>query len=298
MDLHGLRQFLVVARREHLSGAAQELQVAQPSLSRTVARLEAELGVPLFDRAGRLLLNESGRRFRDHVERALGELDAGRRAAVEAAGEGFGQVRLASETFLTVTGALASFKHSHPDTDVELYQMPADEMARALHARTVDWCVASQPVPGEGLEDVHLHEEPVYLAVPPDHRLASLASVTVPQLRDEPFVISRVGHWQRRLLDQLFAAHNLTPRIVCEGDEPAATAVLVSAGLGLTLIPAMALASTAHTPIAWIAIDDPASRRTLTLYRAAGARLSTAAQLMGTVLTTWPWTETAERHQG
>jgi len=68
MDLTMLRQFAVVARLEHLSRAADELHVAQPSLSRTIARLENELGTPLFDRAARLRLNPAGVEF---TERAL-----------------------------------------------------------------------------------------------------------------------------------------------------------------------------------------------------------------------------------
>ncbi|MFC7111105.1 LysR family transcriptional regulator [Nonomuraea rubra] len=84
-----LRQFAVVARLEHLSRAADELRVAQPSLSRTVSRLESELGAPLFDRADRLRLNATGSLFLGYVERALGELDAGRRAVADAVSEGW-----------------------------------------------------------------------------------------------------------------------------------------------------------------------------------------------------------------
>ncbi|MCX4830264.1 LysR family transcriptional regulator [Streptomyces sp. NBC_01016] len=295
MDLHALRQFLVIARLEHLSRAAEQLRVAQPSLSRTIARLEAELGAPLFDRGGRLRLNESGRLFRDHVERALGELEEGRRAVAEAAREGIGGVRLASETFLTVTGPLGAYKQAHPGIDVQLHQMAAAEMHRALHAREVDLCVASQPISGDGLDSVRLHDEPVWLAAPPDHPLAARSSVAVEELRDEPFVIARPGHWQRHLLDHLFAAANLTPRIVCEGDEPAATAALVGAGVGFTLIPAMARTADTVSPVAWIAVDAPSCRRTLTLHSRSGSRLSTAARLMHTTLVTWPWSTTAER---
>ena len=143
MDLHSLEQFLVVARVEHLSRAAAELHVAQPSLSRTIARLESELGTPLFDRAGRLRLNDQGRIFRRHVERSLGELAEGRRAVAEA---DIGSVRLGPETFLTLTGPLAAFRRAHPEVEVELHQMPADHMHRALHAREIDLCVASQPI--------------------------------------------------------------------------------------------------------------------------------------------------------
>lgn len=295
MDLHALRQFLVVAELEHLSGAAERLRVAQPSLSRTIARLESELGAPLFDRGGRLRLNEAGRRFREHVERSLGELEAGRRAVAELAREGAGSVRLASETFLTVTGPLAAFKQAHPDTDVQLYQLPAADMARALHAREVDLCVASQPIPGDGLDSLLLHDEQVWLAVPVGHRLAGRASVTVAELRDEPFVAPRPGHWQRRLLDHLFDSAGLRPRIVCEGDEPAATAVLVGAGIGLTLIPAMARHADASAPVALVAVDHAACRRTLTLHRAADARPTAACRLLHTTLASWPWATAGER---
>ncbi|MER5439771.1 LysR substrate-binding domain-containing protein [Streptomyces sp. NPDC002790] len=132
-------------------------------------------------------------------------------------------------------------------------------------------------------------DEQVWLSVPPGHRLAARDSVAVPELRDEPFVISRPGHWQRRLLDLLFNRHSLSPRIVCEGDEPAATAMLVSAGIGLTLIPAVARTANVSAPIACVAVDDPGCRRTLTLHRVADSRQSTATRLLHHTLTTWPW---------
>lgn len=290
MDLHALRQFQVVARLEHLSRAAEELHVAQPSLSRTIARLEGELGAPLFDRAGRLRLNDAGRAFLRHVERALGELDAGRRAVADIAEHGAGTVRIASETFLTLTGPLASFKRAHPAVEVALHQMPAERMGRALRAQEVDLCVASQPVPAEGLEAVGLLDEPVWVVAPLGHPLAGRESVSVAELAEQPFVTTRTGHWQRRLLDRLFAAEGLAPpRIVCEGDEPSATAILVAAGLGIGLIPDMARRSATRAPVAWIAVDDPACRRVLTLLRPAHGHPAGAARLLHATLTGWDW---------
>jgi DNA-binding transcriptional LysR family regulator len=293
VDLNMLRQFLVVARLEHLSRAAEELRVAQPSLSRTIARLESDLGAPLFDRAGRLRLNAAGELFKGHVDRALGELEAGRRAVAEAASEGAGSVRLASETFLAFTGPLAAYKQAHPDIEIELHQMPAAEMAHRLVARDVDLCAASQPIRSRSaaavLESVPLLDEAVWLATPRDHPLADRASVTVEELADQPFISAHRGHWQRRLLDRLFAARDLTPRIVCEGDEPSAIAELIKAGLGIGLVPALARRSAPDAAIAWIRVDDPQCRRTLALYWAAGNRLSTAARLMLTTLTNWDW---------
>jgi DNA-binding transcriptional LysR family regulator len=290
MDLNTLRQFLAVARLEHLSRAAEELRVAQPSLSRTIARLEGELGTPLFDRAGRLRLNEAGTLFREHVERALGELDAGRRAVAEATSEGFGSVRMASETFLALTGPLAAFKRAHPSVEVGLHQMPADEMARRLRAQDVDLCVASQPVPMDGLESARLLDERVWVATPLDHPLAGRDSVSVDELADQPFITARKGHWQRRLLDRLLTARGLEPRIVCEGDEAGSIQALIIAGLGIGFNPDIARRSIgAYSPVAWVAVDSPDCRRTLTLLWGSDSRLSTAARLMRATITGWDW---------
>ncbi|MFI9816062.1 LysR substrate-binding domain-containing protein [Saccharothrix variisporea] len=292
VELNSLRQFLVVARLEHLSRAADELRVAQPSLSRTIARLEAELGTPLFDRTGRLRLNDTGKLFRDHVERALGELDAGRRAVAEAADGGVGSVRLASETFLTLTGPLAAFKRAHPSVEVALHWAPSDDMARRLRAQDVDLCVASQPVHASGIDSTTLFEEPVGLGVALDHPLASRESVTVEDIADQPFVTAREGHWIRRLLDRLFAARGLTPKVVCETDEPTAIAELISAGLGVGLVPGFARHAPTRPPGAWIAVDSPDCRRTVTLYWSTDAHLSTAARLMRTTISDWDWSVT------
>ncbi|MCG5212287.1 LysR substrate-binding domain-containing protein [Streptosporangium soli] len=289
MELHALRQFLVVARLEHLSRAAEELRVAQPSLSRTISRLESELGTPLFDRSGRLRLNDAGRLFRGYVERSLGELEAGRRAVAEAVSEGVGTVRLASETFLTLTRPLAAYKRAHPTIEIELRWMAAEDMAHHLRAQDIDLCVASQPIHTEGLEGVRLLDEVVGVATQLDHPLAGRASVTIDELADQSFVTARKGHWQRRLLDRLFAARDLTPKIVCEVDEPGAIVDLISAGLGIGLVPAFARHSSMRAPLVWIAVDSPDCRRAVTLFWAADSHLSTAARLMRTTITSWNW---------
>lgn len=289
MDLNALHQFLAVAREEHLSRAAAELRVAQPALSRTIARLEAELGAPLFDRAGRLRLNDTGRIFRDYVERALGELEAGRRAVAEAAEGGAGSVRLASETFLPLTGPIAAFTAAHPEVDVRLHQMAPSEMEQALRADEVDLCLASQPVSAPRITSEVVHVEQVWLATPPDHPFASRRTVTIEDVAGESFVITRANQWQRRLLDWLFSDRNLEPRIVCEIDEPAATYALVSVGLGLSLFPEIARLSRPEPDVAWVAIDHPHCNRTLSLHWASDDRLTPAARLMRAQITDWNW---------
>ncbi|MFF2023033.1 LysR family transcriptional regulator [Streptomyces sp. NPDC058171] len=280
MDLLQLRYFRTVARYEHMSRAAEELRVAQPSLSRSIARLEGELGSPLFHRHGRRIrLNQYGAMFLRHVDRALSELDDGCRAVREARDTGLGRVSVASETLLTITRLLGSFRDAHPRADVRLFQSNAEEMERQLRVRDVDFCVASQPLTGANLQSIELAREEVLLAVPRGHWLDGRESVTIPEIADQPFVTTRPGHWQRALLDRLFSSEGLAPLVSCEGDEPGASQDMISAGLGIGLIPAISrrIGTDAQVPVAWVHLDVPDCHRVLTLVWNRDTYLSEAA---------------------
>src|SRR5262252_3894795 len=99
MDLLQLHYFRTVARLEHVTRAAEELRVAQPALSKTMARLEGELGVPLFERRGRrIALNTGGRAFLRHVDRIFMALEDGRQELADLAGLARGTVTIAATT--------------------------------------------------------------------------------------------------------------------------------------------------------------------------------------------------------
>jgi DNA-binding transcriptional LysR family regulator len=277
MDLVQLRYFEAVARHQHVSRAAAELHVAQPALSRAIARLEAELGVPLFDRRGRRVqLNRFGAMFLTRAGRVLDELDQGQHELRDAAGLAQGTVAVAAETLRTLGGLVAGFLVGHPGVSFRLYQSPAPVMAAQLQAGEVDLGLASQPLPGPALTSRKLLSEEVLVAVPPSHPLARRTRATVGELAGEPFVTTRPGYWQRALTDRLFA----DAVIVCEGDEPYAIRGLISAGVGIGLMPAMARRLAPDPPVGWLHLDVPC-RRTLSLvwradaYRPAAARALT-----------------------
>lgn len=279
MDLLQLRYFQAVARREHLSQAAAELRVAQPSLSRAIARLEADLGVPLFDRVGRgLRLNRFGAGFLRRVDRILRELDDARRELADAVGLERGSIAVAAETLLTLTGVLTEFRAEHPGVDIRLYQSSATTMATQLHTGEVDLCFASQPLPGPDLHTLELLREEVLLAVPPGHRLAGRKRVRLEDIAGEQFVTTRPGYWPRELTDRLFAAAGLRPEYVCESDEPGATGALIGAGLGVGLVPEFSRRASAHAPVAWLHLDVPDCHRRLSLVWRADTYFSAAAQ--------------------
>lgn len=279
MDLQQLRAFQAVARHQHVSRAADELRVAQPALSRTIGRLEAELGVPLFDRRGRrLALNRFGAALLVRVDRALGELEEARRELQDAAGLARGSVVVAAETLRVLTELAAGFLAEHPDVRVRFAQSPAPAMAEQLRAGEVDLCVASQPLDGAPLEAVEVLREEVLLAVPPGHRLARRARAEPGDLVGEPFVTPRPGYWQRTLADRLLAHAQASLAIACEGEEPAAIRGLISAGVGVGLLPAIARRSAPDPPVAWLRLQAPGCERTLSVVWRRDRYVSAAAR--------------------
>lgn len=279
MDLLRLRYFQVAARHEHISQAAQELRIAQPSLSRAIARLEAELGVLLFDRQGRQVrLNQFGTAFLRRVDRALRELDDGRVELLDAAGLEHGSITIGSETQLTLTSVLKGFMTEQPGVTVRLHQLTADLMVRQLRAGEVDLCLASQPLGGPPLVTYELLEEKVFLAVPVTHPLAGAERVGLEDIADEPIVATRSGYWQRTLTDRLFESAGLRPNIACEGNEPGATQDLIAAGLGVGLLPEISRTAATHAPVAWLHLDAPGCARTLSVVWNEESYLSAAAE--------------------
>ncbi|MDR8415252.1 LysR substrate-binding domain-containing protein [Nonomuraea sp. 3-1Str] len=282
MDLLSLRYFQAVARHEHISRAAEELRVAQPSLSRTIARLESDLGVPLFDRHGRRIrLNRFGAAFLRRVNRALAELDDARRELADAAGLARGSVSLASETLLTVTEPVKSFIAEHPGIAVRLFQANPEVMTERLSEGQVDFCLASEVLDGPGLVHEELLREEILLAVPLGHRLAGRREVTMADLAGEPVVTTRPGIWQRTLAERLFSEAGLELVVACEIDEATTAIEMVSAGLGVGFGPAWYLRSplaASRAPFSPVPLAAPGAERVLWLVWREGAYVSEAAR--------------------
>ncbi|MER7759927.1 LysR family transcriptional regulator [Streptomyces sp. NPDC097619] len=241
-----LAWFAAVARHEHVTRAAQELGVPQPTLSRAIARLEAELGVSLFARHGRALtLTPAGRTFLAPVERALVEVgraaESVRADADPAAGKvAFGFLHtLGSET---VPGLIRAFRVDHPGVRFSLVQNYGEAMLERLRAGELDLCLTS-PVPEvPGLVARRLDEQRLRLVVPEDHRLAGRKRIRLAEAAEETFVTLEPGYGLRRITDDLCAEAGFTPKVAFEGEEAETLRGLVAAGLGVALLPPPAVA--------------------------------------------------------
>jgi len=279
VDLLQLQYFQTVARLEHMTRAAVELGVAQPSLSRTIAGLERELGVPLFDRPGRQIrLNEIGRAFLGCVDRALAQLEEGRQEVADLAGLERGQVALAATTLRWVPELLSAFRSEHPHVRFRLIQAETAAMRQQLERGETDLCLSALPIEGPGIQSVPVLTEEIFLAVPSTHRLAARGSIHLDEVADEPFISLKPGYDVRDLTDQFCRQAGFSPRAVCEVDEPTAIRALVRAGLGVAFLPAASWRFVDEPEPVPLHIAAPACQRTLGLAWREDRHLSAAAR--------------------
>ncbi|MFE2064534.1 LysR family transcriptional regulator [Streptomyces sp. NPDC059467] len=236
-----LAYFAGVARTEHVTRAAQELNVPQSTLSRAMARLEQDLGVDLFSRHGRTVsLTPAGRTFLTSVERALAEV---RRAADEVRADADPTTGKVAFGFLhtmgveTVPGLLQAFRADHPRIRFSLVQNYGEAMIEKLRAGELDLCLTS-PVPdAPDLVARRLDEQKLRLVVSVDHPLATRRRIRLAEAAEETFVTLEPGYGLRRITDDLCKEAGFTPRIAFEGEEAETLRGLVAAGLGVALLP-------------------------------------------------------------
>lgn len=239
MDLTTVRWFLTVAELGHVTQAAAELRISQPGLSRAMARLGRELGVPLFDREGRTLrLSPYGTVFREHAERLVAQEEAARRALAQAADPGRGEVGLAflhTQGMTLVPELLRDYRQDHPQVTFRLSQGSSEQIQAAVVAGRADLAITS-PQPVE-LAWHPLVSEQLHLAVPPGHPIAGRERVRLAEAVGEPFIVMRHGYGLRSITEKLFAREGIRPDIAFEGEEAATLRGLVAAGLGVAVVP-------------------------------------------------------------
>ncbi|MFB9327638.1 LysR family transcriptional regulator [Paenibacillus aurantiacus] len=277
MELLQLHYFLAVARSEHVTEAARILHVTQSSLSKTIQRLEEDLGVPLFDRIGRKLrLNEFGTRFLRRAERALFELEQGKQEIRDFASPEHGTLKLAATAASTLPPILRAFRQHRPHVHFHVQMLTTQEMVALLHRGEVDFCLSSPAIQGEDIDCQIVFLDPILVAVPNGHRLANRSSVTLMELKDEWFVGVKRGFGTRDLVDAMCAAAGFAPNYVYEGDEPARLTALVEAEIGIAFIPSTA--RNAREQIHYLQVEDCDLVREIALLSHRSRYLSQAAR--------------------
>jgi DNA-binding transcriptional LysR family regulator len=271
LDVTRLRVLVAVARHGSVTAAALELNYAQPSVSHHIARLEAETGAKLLQKAGRgIRLTDAGRLLAERAEEILGRIDAAENELAAHVGLREGRVRLAafpSALGTIVPAAAATLEAESPGIDLMLTEAEPPEAVRMLRAGYVDVALVFRhhqddmlpepPGTGDegGMRSILLLDEPVHLitAAEPPAPAASGITVAGPAGSDLAAYADRrwIAGCERcrvNLLGQCERA-GFTPKIAFTTDDYLAVQALVAAGLGVATLPDLALRSARHPGI-------------------------------------------------
>ncbi|OHV89568.1 LysR family transcriptional regulator [Mesorhizobium sp. ORS 3428] len=244
-----LKTFLAVARTRNATRAAQEVNLAQSSVSDQIQALEAELGTTLFTRSRQgLELTPAGETLKPYAEEMLSLADEARGAIDAAAGQTAGSVTIgALETIASARlgGWLADFQAVHPDIDIRLKIAGSGELLRRLGEGEIDvaFCFdrpgASEP--DERFARRSVAAEPLALIAPPGE---NHTDVDLAELAEKRFVATETGCVYRAMVDRAFAEAGFGgPRLAAEVGSIDAIAGLVAAGAGFGIVPRLAVAA-------------------------------------------------------
>ncbi|AXJ11581.1 LysR family transcriptional regulator [Arthrobacter sp. PM3] len=244
-----------LGRTEHITGTAEILGVPQSTVSRAVARAGAIVGTDLLVRDGRgVRLTPAAKALLPHIDAALQEFQAGLDLVRHESEVVRGRIAV---TFQHTFGEamlpllISAFRSRHPQTSFDLSQGARDWCLAELAAGSADLALtAPVAAPGRSIGSAALYREPLRLVVPHRHPLAGRRRARVADIRQEPFVAMGTGYGMRSLTEALFREAGFRPRIAFESQDSHTVRGLVSAGLGVSILPPGGAAPGRHQPAA------------------------------------------------
>jgi DNA-binding transcriptional LysR family regulator len=276
MNLEQLRGFSEIAETGNFTRAAERLHIAQPTLSRQISTLEAELGMELLHRArGHISLTAAGERLLPLARRMLADAETARTEMAELAGLRRGRIRLgATPTLCTslVAEVLAEFHARYPGIDIEILESGSRTLIAALLEGALDLALIVTSVASDAaravleLEPILMERLVVVSAAAGDDPFADApGAIEVPELARVPQIAFPENYELRVATDAAFRAHGLTPLVVVEGVEMDAALRFAERGIGVAVVPAMVAAL--HPALRAAPLADPALSRTVSIAR-------------------------------
>ena len=241
--MHQLRYFAKVADFGNVTRAAEACCVSQPSLSQQIAKLERELGQPLFERLGRgVRLTEAGKVFKRYSDQILSLTEDARTRVADDPDSG----RLILATIPTVApyylpGVLTRFSQTCPRARLEIVEETTGNILRLIAEGEVDLAILALPLQAEYLHTKTLFTEELMAVLPSSHPLARKAKVALKDLVTEPFVVLNEAHCLTASTMSFCARHSASPLVTARSHQLLTVLELVRLGQGVSLIPAMAV---------------------------------------------------------
>lgn len=282
MELHQLRYVVAVARTGNFSRAAQSCHVSQPSLSQQVQKLEEELGERLFDRLRRhAKLTPAGERFLPRAVRILEEMDAATREAKAANDLDHGRITVGVLPTIApylLPKVIKAFGGKYPGIQVVVHEDTTARLRDLTAACEVDIAIASLPLQDDRFEVRELFDEELLLALPGDHRLVEQKKIVAEDLLEEKFILMKEGHCLGDQVLHFCHRQDFHPQVSCRSAQMETVQSLVQSGMGISLVPEMALQKGRDVKPVYRSLEGPSPRRTIVAFWPKHRPLGKAAE--------------------
>lgn len=234
MELTQLIYFRIAAYHQNFSRAAEDLNITQPALSSVINRLEAELGVTLFDRRGRsIYLNENGKVFLEKANHILGEIDDAKHELNKNAGIRDTSISLAVSSSQYLFG-MHTFMNQHPEYKWNLSVEGNDAIIPKLDMRKIDFAITSPGIYGINYTSILLLHDTFKLAVHKDNPLSKKKTISLNDVTNERFImLARNSSFQKQV-DRIFNDYDISPNYVIECDH-LLRRELINSNAGITI---------------------------------------------------------------
>lgn len=284
LEISELQAFISVAKKSSFKAAAEGLFISQPALSRRIEKLETSLKTRLLERTTRRVsLTDAGRQFLAHAEVVIEELEMALHGMAERTVQRKEHVTVACVPSVAnhlLPTVLKEFTQSYPAVRIKVIDESAKEVLDSVVSGLADFGVNFIGTQEADIDFKAIHTEHYVLMVQNDHRLAEQKSVSWEALAGEKLVSVSQSSGNRMLIDNALARVAQRPSIYYEINHVAGALGLVSAGLGIAVLPKLALAKSFHPTLVSIPLTDPVITRTLGLISRKGCRLHPAAQVL------------------
>lgn len=281
--LRQLRVFVAVARQGSFSQAGQLIGLSQSAVSHSIKELEGEMGIRLLDRTTReVLLTEAGEQLASRLERMLEELNTTLLDVRSYGQQRSGTVRVAASQTISahlMPQCLAASQHHFPDIKVLLRDRPQQWVLQSIRNAEVDFGIVIGPLAAEDLECEAILDEPFLLLCRQDDPLASVRTVRWQMLNQRLLVLQDYASGSRVLIDEALRLQQVQAEIVQEIGHPATLFPMVEAGIGISILPALALPLPQGRPLL-VRRMEPEINRTIMLVRRKNRSLTPAAEVI------------------
>ncbi len=267
MEINQLRYFVAVAETGGFARAARRCGVTQPSLSQQIQKLERELGQLLFDRLGRTIkLTAAGEVLLPRAQGLVAEFNALKRSVDNEILSGAGSVAVGMIPTIApylMPGALARFSARYPRAEIRMFEDVTTSLVDMLVNARIDLAIMSLPLDHKSIRWEEVAREPLFAAVREGHPLAASRRIGLADLEAEPFILLHEEHCLGAQIESLCHARETQLQVVSRTSQLSTARSCVASGIGVTLVPQLAVAADEGTGIVYREIEEPRPFRSI-----------------------------------